>query len=126
MGWNRLVMKLISISYGSQPWSAAGSHESTAQKPGRKATRPSPIWEQHQAEAHAWQEQPHYCGECKDMPTVVEEVCCTGGQDNCFYLVPGNNFSQVTIPVPIYWVGSQIFHPEPNICMEELFPYTLL
>ena len=81
------------------------------------------IWKQPQAEGHAWQAQPHYCGKCKHMPNVVEELCCAGGQDNCFYLVAGNNFHQVTFPMPIYWVGSQIFHSEPNICKVELFPY---
>ncbi|KAJ8048484.1 hypothetical protein HOLleu_00822 [Holothuria leucospilota] len=49
------------------------------------------IWEQQpQAEGPARQEQPHWCmcGKCMDMPTVEEELCCRGGQDNCLSLEP--------------------------------------
>ena len=58
------------------------------------------VWEQQpQAEGPARQEQPHWCtcGKCTEMPTVEEELCCRGGQDDCLSLEPvsygttGNN-----------------------------------
>lgn len=44
------------------------------------------MWElQPRAEGPGYQVQPPWCtcGKCQEMPTVEEQLCCAGGQDNC-------------------------------------------